>query len=597
MRKDGSRFWAYVVINSIRDEQGNIIGFAKVTRDLTERRTAEEALRKSSEQFRLLVQGVTDYAIYLLDPQGHVTNWNVGAQRIKGYLPEEIIGSHFSRFYTEEDRAAGEPARALQVAESEGRFEKEGRRIRKDGTVFWAHVVIDAIRDDAGNLIGFAKITRDATERKKSQEQLERVREIAFQAQKMEALGQLTGGIAHDFNNLLMAVLGSLELIRKRVSNDPKLVALVENAVQGTERGATLTKRLLTFARRQELKPEAVSIPDLVRGMTEMLQRSIGSSIEIETRFPLVCKPVLADANQLEMVLLNLVVNARDAMPNGGRILISAWTEDVFKGDNAILNPGSYVCLAVTDNGCGMDQEMLRRAAEPFFTTKGVGKGTGLGLSMAHGLAEQLGGSFSLKSRLGEGTVAELWLPVATMQPDYKMEVSPLEVNSPERAEQLHSLTIMVVDDDPLVLTNTVALLEDLGHIAVPASSGKEALALLKGDDSVDLVITDQVMPQMSGLQLAEEINVEWPGLPVIIATGYSNLPPGGGNNFPRLSKPYTQTELAREVAQYARRRKKRILRFDGWHQNKMLNVFLRSIYSKLIPPNYAEYLPYSDLS
>jgi PAS domain S-box-containing protein len=562
VRKDGSRFWAYVVIDPIRDRQGNLLGFAKVTRDLSERKAAEEALRQSDEQFRLLVQGVTDYAIFLLDPQGRITNWNIGAQRIKGYLPDEIVGSHFSRFYTEEDLKAGEPAKALQAATSEGRFEKEGWRVRKDGSRFWAHVVIDAIRSEEGDLVGFAKITRDVTERKKSREQLDQIREIAFQSQKMDAIGQLTGGIAHDFNNLLMAVLSSLELIRKRVPNDPKILRLLENAVQGTQRGATLTKRLLAFARRQELHQEAVAIPDMVRGMTDLLGRSLGSSVEIETRFPLVSRPVWADANQLEMVLLNLVVNARDAMPDGGRVIISTREATVSKGDSGVLKPGPYICLAVSDNGSGMDVETLRRATEPFFTTKGVGKGTGLGLSMVHGLAEQLGGTFTLKSRPGEGTTAELWLPVATGRaPAEEIDIAPRTPN-----KYREPLTILVVDDDSLVLTNTVAMIEDLGHNALPVNSGAEALALLRQDDRADLVVTDQVMPQMSGLQLADAIKAEWPDLPVIIATGYADLPPGGGIDFPKLSKPYTQAQLADWVVGYAPRkhRLRRVLHFRG---------------------------------
>jgi PAS domain S-box-containing protein len=350
------------------------------------------------------VQGVSDYAICMLDKEGRVTTWNLGAQRIKGYRADEIIGQHFSRFYPEEDRAAGLPQKALESAIREGRFEKEAERVRKDGGRFWAHVVIDPIRDDAGELIGYAKITRDITERKQAQERLENAREFSLQAQKLEAIGQLTGGIAHDFNNLLTAVLGSLELLRKRLPDDPKSIALLENAAQGAQRGTTLTKRMLAFARNYELNKEVIGIPELVRGMTDLLQRSIGPSFKLETHFPRSLKPVEVDTNQLELALLNLTLNARDAMPDGGNITMTAREERVAAGHNG-LEAGKYIRVSVTDTGEGMDEETLRKATEPFFTTKGVGKGTGLGLSMVHGFG-----------------VAATGCP----RPD-----SPIEINSP----------------------------------------------------------------------------------------------------------------------------------------------------------------------
>ena len=337
-----------------------------------ERSDRLEASLTDDGRYRLLIEAVTDYAIYMLDPSGVVTSWNPGAQRFKGYTADEIVGQHFSRFYSEEDQKSGLPARALETASREGKFESEGWRIRKDGSRFWAYVVIDPIRDASGEIVGFAKITRDLTERKEAQEKLEKTREALAQSQKMEAIGQLTGGIAHDFNNLLMAVLGSLELLRKRLSDDPKATALLENAVQGAERGTTLTRRMLAFARSQELKQEIIGIPDLVRGMTDLLQRSLGPTVRIETRFPLVLKPVQADTNQLEMALLNLAVNARDAMPDGGEIIVAARQEDVADGHRSGLKSGCYICLSVTDTGEGMDEETLRRAMEPFFTTKGA---------------------------------------------------------------------------------------------------------------------------------------------------------------------------------------------------------------------------------
>ncbi|MDO8381065.1 PAS domain-containing sensor histidine kinase [Phenylobacterium sp.] len=541
VRKDGGRFWAHVVIDAIRDPTGQLIGFAKITCDLTERKIAQESLKRSEEQFRLLVQGVTDYAIYMLDRGGLVSSWNAGAQRIKGYLPDEIIGEHFSAFYTEHDRAAGEPQAALATAAAEGRFEKEGWRVRKDGARFWAHVVIDAIRDEEGAVIGYAKITRDITERRDAQRALDQARQALLQSQKLDAIGQLTGGVAHDFNNLLMAVMGSLELLKKRLPEDPKALALLENAVHGAQRGAALTQRMLAFARKQDLKLEGVDLPALVGGMTGLLERSLGPDIELTSRFPPGLPPVLTDANQLETVLLNLVVNARDAMPEGGRITIKAAEQTLGPASEVGLPAGAYVRLAVTDTGTGMDEDTLARAAEPFYTTKGVGKGTGLGLPMVYGLAEQSGGRLVLNSRPGHGTQVELWLRRAdALAPPGAPETPPSAEDAWSR-----SLVVLAVDDDGLVLMNTVAMLEDLGHRAIPVCSGFEALQAL-GEHPVDLVITDHAMPQMTGLQLLEEIRARHPDLPIVLATGYAELPPGAGEDVPRLAKPYSQAQLAR---------------------------------------------------
>ena len=379
----------------------------------------------------------------------------------------------------------------------------------------------------------------------------------------MEAIGQLTGGVAHDFNNLLMAVLASLELMRKRLPDDPKLLNLLDNAVQGAQRGSALTQRMLAFARRQDLKKEPVALPELVRGMSELLQRSLGPSVEIQTRFPLICKPALGDLNQLELILLNLAVNARDAMPDGGQIVIAAREEIIVPGHGARLKPGSYVVLSVTDNGIGMDEETQRRAMEPFFTTKGPGKGTGLGLSMVHGVAEQSGGWFTLRSHKGEGTTAELWLPSAEAPGPAQVQAQPGWAPPVAQANRA-SLVVLAVDDDSLVLTNTVAMLEDLGHTGIPASSAMVALEILKKRDDVDLVITDYAMPGMHGAELAEAIEGQWPGLPVVIATGYAEMDSAAGTTLRKLAKPFSQADLTKELERVApgSRRSGRVLKF-----------------------------------
>jgi PAS domain S-box-containing protein len=498
-------------------------------------------------RYRLLVDAITDYAIYMLHLDGQVSSWNVGAQRLKGYEASEIIGQHFSRFYTPEERVAGVPARALSIARREGRYAAEGWRVRKDGTRFWAAVVIDAIRTPEGEMVGYAKITRDLTEKHEAETALNRAREALFQSQKLEAIGKLTGGVAHDFNNLLMAIMSGLSLAKKRIPDDPKLKMLLDNAEEAAKRGAGLIQRMLAFARKQELTLETADAMLLVNGMKGLFERTLGPAWTLETAIPGGLPLLHADINQLESALLNLVVNARDAMPNGGRIRITASLENVDIAAEGGTKPGAYVVLAVEDTGEGMDEDTLQRAMEPFFTTKGVGKGTGLGLSMVHGMAEQLGGRFVLKSKPGAGTTAEIWLPVI----DMVQEIMPRGAQADEpqsTAKPGDAKRILVVDDDPLVLINTVVMLEELGHAAVQANNAEGALHVLAEDGGFDLVITDHAMPGMTGMELARKLAADRPRLPVLLVSGYADVPDEPGAAVARLAKPFTLDQLSETV-------------------------------------------------
>ncbi len=393
-----------------------------------------------------------------------------------------------------------------------------------------------------------AELAQANAELEQRVEERTREREAALaqvhEMQKLESLGQLTGGVAHDFNNLLMVILGNLQLLRKRLPDDPRLLRLVDGAMQGADRGATLTKRMLAFARRQELRPETIDVPRLVDGMEEMLRRTLGPGIQIITAYRPALPSIRVDPNQLELALLNLALNARDAMPHGGRLVIGGSYMTSANDRPKELADGSYVCLTVSDTGAGMDEATLKRAAEPFFTTKGAGKGTGLGLSMVHGVAAQSGGVMRITSNPGDGTTVELWLPVA--------ETAMIADELPH-AEQFDSAErtcrVMVVDDDPLVVASTAAMLEDVGHMVIEALSGARALDMLRLGAKVDVVVTDHAMPGMTGTELARQIRQVWPNLPIILATGYAELPNGEDPGLPRLSKPYMQEELTVQIA------------------------------------------------
>lgn len=374
------------------------------------------ALEDEAGQFRLLLNGVTDYAIYMLDRDGVIKTWNQGGERIKGYRPDEVIGTHFSRFYSERDAADGVPQRGLDTAREQGRFSAEGWRVRKDGTRFYASVVIDPIWSD-GELIGYAKVTRDITERLETQRILHDTQLSLLQAQKMEAIGKLTLGLAHDFNNLLAVVINALDLIAMRVSDDPRLTRNVEAALRASERGALLTRQLLTFGRGQNLTPAPSDVNQTVLGLSELMRRSCPENIEIS--FDLAQDlPILdIDKTQLEAAVLNMVVNSRDAMPEGGRIAITTSAQRLADPSHPNAPEQDMVCVSVADNGEGIAPELQQRVFEPFFTTKEIGKGSGLGLSQIFGFAMQSGGHATLKSKPGEGTTVFLFLPITRSAP------------------------------------------------------------------------------------------------------------------------------------------------------------------------------------
>jgi PAS domain S-box-containing protein len=536
MRQDGTRFWASVVIDPIYDEQGTLLGYAKITRDITDKRQAEQALRASEERFRLLVQGVTDYAIYMLSPEGEVTNWNVGAERIKGYQADDIVGRHFSRFYTEEDRGDGRPARALAIAAREGRYEAEGWRVRKDGTRFWAHVVIDAIHDDMGELIGFAKITRDLTEKKKADAALAEANAALFQAQKMESIGQLTGGIAHDFNNLLSVLASGLEVLTlgRGGGADVKTFDSMRRAI---DRGATLTQQLLAFARQQPLQPETRSVNRLISGFESVLRRAVNASIEFSVRLDPQVRTTVIDSARFESAILNLVVNARDAMPEGGRLEIETANVDLAEHEARGLAPGPYVRVTVSDTGTGMSPETAARAFEPFYTTKEVGRGTGLGLSQVYGFIKQSGGDVAIGTSPGAGTAITIFLPAAPGQDG--------------GTHQETSELVLIVEDEPDLMDVAATLYISMGYEVVTASNAEEALSLLASRE-VDILFTDIIMPGMNGIELATYASAHYPEVKVILASGYPLpaliLEDANLDDFAFVGKPYRLSDLARAL-------------------------------------------------
>ncbi|HEV2186478.1 MAG TPA: PAS domain S-box protein [Stellaceae bacterium] len=502
--------------------------------------------------YRLMVESIKDHAIFMLDANGLVTNWNAGAALIKGYSAEEIIGQHFSVFYSPEDRRAGIPQRALETAARDGAYEAEGWRIRKDGSRFFAAVVIEPLRADTGELIGFGKITRDITRRVRERQALEETRIRLAQAQRMEAVGQLTTGIAHDFNNLLTTIIGNLDLISRGSSDHAVVAQRLVSVAHAAHRASSLTSRLLAFARRQTLAPQATDINRLITDMSELLRRTLGENIDVEAVLAGGLWRAFVDPVQLENSLLNLAINARDAMPDGGKLTVESantYLDEEYAESRPEVTAGQYVLIAVTDSGSGMTPEVIERAFEPFFTTKSEGVGTGLGLSQVYGFVKQSGGHIALYSEVGQGTTIKIYLP------RYSGADAPEPTRvRPDVTTLASGETVLLVEDDAAVRDFAGDALRLLGYRVVVAADAATALSALDAHPQIDVLLTDVALPDLNGRQLANQVTRRRPAVKVLFMTGYArNAIVHQGVLDPEvdlLAKPFTVDSLGRKLRQ-----------------------------------------------
>ncbi|WP_426442376.1 MASE1 domain-containing protein [Bradyrhizobium genosp. P] len=510
----------------------------QLNRQIERNRVALDSVRR---HFQILIEGVVDYAIFALDREGHVTSWNSTTQRIIGYTAEEIIGKHFGMFYRPDERRAGAPTHALESAIQRGKHEVEGWRIRKNGTPFFITGSVSSSRDDAGNLIGFISILRDATERRDAEEKLVQAREQLAMSQKMEAIGKLTGGIAHDFNNLLMIIGGSAQIFARLL--DPKLPRAIEAIQTAAKRGESLTRQLLTFSRHQHLSPTVVDLNDSIKTMRTMIESSLRGNIVYNEKIGDGVWPVKVDLAELELAIVNIAVNARDAMPNGGTFTLSVHAVTVDQEIGGDRLGKAFFAIAFGDTGTGIPPNLLSKMFDPFFTTKEVGKGTGLGLSQVYGFAHQAGGTVTADSKVGQGTTITIYLPSCADE-----QLTSKESAAATRHSQRQ--TVLVVDDSADVADVTSSLFEHLGYETIYRESAEAALKLLETGTKIDLVFSDIVMPgTIDGVGLAREIRSRYSNLPVALTTGYSDATKAVPPSLRILRKPF-DTEALRDFIQ-----------------------------------------------
>lgn len=556
--------YAALEIRALEDAQQLDLARARIREEIAGRQHAEQGRSRAesmgwenAQLLRMLIQGVTDYAIFMMDKNGRVSTWNPGAERIKGYSAAEIIGSPYARFYTPEDVAAGEPDRALATAAREGKYEREGCwRVRKNGERFWAHIVLDAVYDEEGKLAGYAKVTRDITERRQAQIELQEAREALFQAQKMEAVGQLTAGIAHDFNNMLAGVLGSLDLLRKRMKAGRYEDAerYVETAIAAADRAAALTARLLAFGRRQPLDVRPVNVNAVVASMEDLLRRTMGENIAIVRKLDGSLPAAETDAHQLENAILNLAINSRDAMQDGGTLTLTTRMADRVPGTWTGADKGPFVTVDVEDTGHGMSSEILAKAFDPFFTTKPLGQGTGLGLSMVYGFAKQSRGHLMITSEVGKGTRVSLHLPSTSATPEDGVRVLP----SGDMASVDGAQAVLVVEDDPQVRMLMADAVRELGFEVMVAEDSASAMKLLEGPARIGLMVSDIGLPgPINGRALADAARVLRPDLPILFITGYAAEAVREGflgRGMDMMAKPFAISALNAKICALMRR-------------------------------------------